>query len=156
MAELAGSVVVHGSDQDHQLLCELVSLRVKLPFLRRDQRLEHLQIFHKVRDILGLHAEDGGVTLRQDAGLVLAKIGRGKVLPDQILLLYDVAVAENEPTGTSQRIQQAVQVRRDMAARAAGTEHHDLDRYVSGIFHRPAPQTPLSGGQAGAAHAFCR
>ena len=156
VAELPGFVVIHGPDQDHHLLDKVIDTRVELPFLRCDELCEHIQIFHKVWDILGLHTKYGCIALRKHTGLVLPQIGGGKVLPDQIFLLHDVTVAKDEPRGAVQRVQQPVQVRRDMSARAAGTEHHNLDRYISRILHRPDPQIQLSGGLADAAPVFCR
>ena len=145
MAELTGLVVVHRADQNDLLPDKLCAIYP--PVVRLYQTPQVILLLYKGRYILRLQPKYCGVPLSKHFRLVFSQIGLDEILPYQVFLLYNIAVADDEPYRTFQGVQQAVQVGRDMAPGPARAQHDDLDRACLRKFHRTSLQIgiPVQG-----------
>ena len=135
VAELAGLVVVHRSQENHHLPDDLPAIHTGVPLLRRQELAELFLGFHKGRNILRFHPKHRGIAFRQHLGLVLPQLGGREVLPHQVLFLHDVAIADDIADRAVQGIEKAVHMGRDMPPGASGTQLDDLHRPCSGKPH---------------------
>ena len=124
VAELPGLVVVHRADQNDLLPDELCAIYP--PVVRLQQTPQVILLLYKGRYILRLQPKYCGVPLSKHFRLVFSQIGLDEILPYQVFLLYNIAVADDEPYRTFQGVQQAVQVGRDMAPGSARAKLDDL------------------------------
>ena len=141
MAELPGAVIIHAPKQDYQFLYVRRGKFRGTPECRRDQVHQRIQILNKERNILRLHPEHSSIPLRQNARFIFPEICGGEVLPHQIFLLHDIAIAEDHAGRPSQGVEEPVEMWSGMAAGAAGAKLHDLHRNINGEFHSSIPSS---------------
>ena len=136
MAQLPAAVVVHGADKDNLLLKNrVVPVMAHSESPRFQKPAQALLVFDELGHILSLHAEHRGVPLRQHFGLVFTQVCGDKVLPDKVFLLHHIAVADDEPHGPVQCVEQPVQMGRDMAPCAPGAQHDHFHGSHQGKLH---------------------
>ena len=135
VAELARPIVVHAAEQDHHFRSVPIPKSVGLPQVRRNQRHQLRERLDEIGDVFCFHTKDCGIAFCQNTGFVFSEIRRDKILPVKVLQLHNVPIADHKARWAVQHVQQAIEVRSDIAARSSCAQHHDLDRAIHREFH---------------------